>query len=602
MSSRLYWRMPVLWIWMQPTAIIKQRFITWPSKQSKPEFARVADLLIDNGANKDAQGSDLETPLQLAAEYGNEEVTKVLLEKGADTAHGMGDRGTPLHLAALNGHFSVAEMLLQNMPDAGDKDVDDATPLHLAAWGGHNELVAMLLTKGANANVQQRDLATPLHVAALRGYATVAQTLLNHGADAGVRSRAGWSAADVADHCGYLDLAQMLRRHLGVAVIFSEELIDRSDARRLITTLANQIIEFVGDQAKVRMDQTSKQEVQSLPLSELFDWLITRPLMTLNGVRITIAIDALDELRADVDELCKLLLEDVLREIMEDQRFRKMLSLVICTREFLSIDDLSGLTGRRFDLSPQFKWRKNLDFSSDFKNLWAEKFDLNVIDAETALFQGCVDVMVENRSLFNGKEARIVGGFQDPPTEVRKEVAYACRHWYSHLKATAGNLLSSQDLGEFLAIDSFGPGLLVRGVRDNDEDVIRLAFGCSHDSHTEHSKSEKEKNHQLLLAAEASMLLPLPLLHEGAKRNRVSICRLLLDCGGADVNTVCLPPSSGTALHAAARARADDVFGLLLDKGVDPQVLDAEGRTVSDLYPEYFEMLERKAKRKETLQ
>ncbi|KAJ1568841.1 hypothetical protein HK405_013216, partial [Cladochytrium tenue] len=92
-----------------------------------------------------------------------------------------------------------------------------------------------------------------------------------------------------------------------------------------------------------------------------------------------------------------------------------------------------------------------------------------------------------------------------------------------------------------------------------------------------------------------------PLLHEAAKRNRADICRLLLDCGSADVKAVGPPPASGTALHAAAQARAEEVFRLLLDKGFDPSDPDANGRTASDLYPGYFEMLEWKAKRKEVL-
>ncbi|KAJ1567784.1 hypothetical protein HK405_004765 [Cladochytrium tenue] len=156
------------------------------------------------------------------------------------------------------------------------------------------------------------------------------------------------------------------------------------------------------------------------------------------------------------------------------------------------------------------------------------------------------------------------------------------------------------DLGEFLGVNSFGSGLLVRGVRDGDEGLIRLAFRCLHDSHTRHSENEKAKNREL--AAEASKLLPSPLLHEAAKRNRAGISQLLLDCGGVDVNAIGPRPTSGTALHAAAQARADDVFRLLLDNGVDLLARDADGRTASDLYPEYFEMLEKKSKRKAVLQ
>ncbi|KAJ1569321.1 hypothetical protein HK405_006703 [Cladochytrium tenue] len=272
-----------------------------------------------------------------------------------------------------------------------------------------------------------------------------------------------WSGKSVFFACTIDDLK---RDHTAIVFVCDYNNLDRSNARRAIATLAIQIAEFVSDQARLSLDTISKQEVQSLPLSNLFHRLIAQPLMTLNSARIIIAIDALDELRADVDEL-------------------------------------------------------------------------------------------------------------------RADVDELC-------------------LAEFLAVDSFGPGLLVRGVRDDDEGVIRLAFRCSHEPHSGHSESEKEKNRQL--AAESAKLLSSPLLHDAAKRNRAGICRLLLDCGGVDVNAIGPPPTLGTALHAAAQARADDVFGLLLDEGVDPLARNADGKTAPDLYPDYFEMLERKAKRKTVLQ
>ncbi|KAJ1555941.1 hypothetical protein HK405_010166 [Cladochytrium tenue] len=364
--------------------------------------------------------------------------------------------------------------------------------------------------------------------------------------------------------------------------------LDRSDARRVITTLASQIAKFVGGSigfAAVAFDESGDIE-------EVVKKVIQKK-------------DYNDEEAIGVSKQLLHLYEAIFDDMRERVgEFEKMLALILCTREPLSKNDLASLTDLKlaFDEIPRFEWRKNLVSFSDLIGVWAETFNLDIDAAERVLFQGCVDAMVKNRPLLGGQEARIVMGLQDLPVGVSKVVAYACQHWFSHFKATAGNLPSSPDLGEFLAADSFGPGLLVRGVRDGDEGVIRLAFTCSHGGQPERSETEKEKNRQLLFAAEAAKLLPSPLLHEAAKRNRVDICRMLLDCGSADVNAVGPPPAFGTALHSAARARADDVFGLLLDKGVDLLARDADRRTASDLYPEYFEMLERKSKRKEVLQ
>ncbi|KAJ1566606.1 hypothetical protein HK405_009113, partial [Cladochytrium tenue] len=81
-----------------------------------------------------------------------------------------------------------------------------------------------------------------------------------------------------------------------------------------------------------------------------------------------------------------------------------------------------------------------------------------------------------------------------------------------------------------------------------------------------------------------------------------SICCLLLNCGSADINAFGPQRVSGTTLLAAAQARADDVFGLLLEKGANSLAREADGRTTSDLYLGYFKMLEKKAKRKMVLQ
>ncbi|KAJ1568839.1 hypothetical protein HK405_013214, partial [Cladochytrium tenue] len=533
-------------------------------------------LLLTSGASANVQQRDQATPLHVAALRGHITVAQTLLNRGADTGVRLRTGWTASDVANNCGYEDLAQMLRQHrsitglaqimrqgragtekstilgilasVPEFSDSSMtikkDDSQPFEqplekvvqrlgmdqFLKWRPRplRDQIVVPVRSMEEVMTSLHEKLQPVevdsHLKTLCEKATekresaldeIRSWLSADSTDTNILLLQGdaWSGKSVFFAC---TVDELKRDHATAIFVCDYSDLDRSDARGVITTLASQIAEFVGDQARVRMDMMSKQDVQSLPLSTLFERLITRPLNTLNGARVAIAVDALDELRADVDEL------------------------------------------------------------------W------------------CIDIMVKNHSLFGRQATHIVAGFQDPPAGVSKAVAYACRHWYSHFKATAGNLLSSQDLVEFLAVSSFGPGLLVRGVRDNDEDIIRLAFGCSHDSQTGHSESEKAKN--CLLVAEASKLLPSPLLHEAAKRNRAGICRLLLDCGGVEINAVGPRPASGTALHAAAQARADDVFGLLLDKGVNPHVLDANGRTASDLYPEYFEMLEKKSKRKAVLQ
>ena len=61
-------------------------------------------LLLNKGADINAQGGYYDSALQIASFQGNEAVIRLLLNEGADANTSSSDGLTALHIAAANGH------------------------------------------------------------------------------------------------------------------------------------------------------------------------------------------------------------------------------------------------------------------------------------------------------------------------------------------------------------------------------------------------------------------------------------------------------------------------------------------------------------------
>ncbi|KIK64492.1 hypothetical protein GYMLUDRAFT_415268 [Collybiopsis luxurians FD-317 M1] len=83
----------------------------------KDSIETVVQLLLENGADVNAQGSFYGTALHAATEKGNEAVVKLLLENGADVNAQGGDYGNALVAAAQGGNEAVVKLLLENGAD-----------------------------------------------------------------------------------------------------------------------------------------------------------------------------------------------------------------------------------------------------------------------------------------------------------------------------------------------------------------------------------------------------------------------------------------------------------------------------------------------------
>ena len=176
---------------------------------------RVAEFLIDYGANVDAKGPDGGTPLHYAAGGGSIAVAELLISAGADITAKNKERVTPLLIAIANNHAPVVELLISAGADisATDSRFGGDTPLHLAAYLGHDAVAELLIANGADVNVTNVNGMAPLHAGARKGRTAIVELLLANGANVNARDKQGGTPLGIAMSYSYMDVAKLLKEH-----------------------------------------------------------------------------------------------------------------------------------------------------------------------------------------------------------------------------------------------------------------------------------------------------------------------------------------------------------------------------------------------------
>ena len=183
---------------------------------------KVAQSLLNHGADVNSLGPQRATPLHHASEFGHLEVARFLLEFGADAAAKDENSWTPLHEAVFSEHLEFVQMLLTHNADIIDvQDSSGRTPLYFAITRRHDTLVRFLLNSGADPNRSGKDRSTPLHWASGMRNLEIAHLLLEFGAEANAEDDEGRTAYQIALEeareegydPGYDEMAQLLSGH-----------------------------------------------------------------------------------------------------------------------------------------------------------------------------------------------------------------------------------------------------------------------------------------------------------------------------------------------------------------------------------------------------
>jgi len=197
-------------------------------------YAKVAEFLIDKGADVNAGNITGITPLHTAAGRGHAEVVKLLLDKGADVNARDNYDATPLWYAKNGvvytfdtfGRFwngLIAQWNPENpgcvkaaalLGERGGVAHAPVLSLHEAALYGRLELVKSRLAEGADVKATDDRLAgTPLHLAAYSNQIAVVKFLIAHGADVNARNKWDRTPLHMALDQKHTEVAELLRKH-----------------------------------------------------------------------------------------------------------------------------------------------------------------------------------------------------------------------------------------------------------------------------------------------------------------------------------------------------------------------------------------------------
>ncbi|KAJ5932852.1 hypothetical protein N7516_007341 [Penicillium verrucosum] len=181
--------------------------LIWASLNGHDE---TVELLLERGADVNAQGGLYENALYAACFKGHDKIAQMLLERGADVNAQGGFYENALYAACFKGHDKIAQMLLERGADVNAQGGEYGNALQAACAGGHDKITQMLLERGADVNAQGGLYENALYAACFKGHDKIAQILLERGADVNTQGGFYENALYTACFKGHDKIAQML--------------------------------------------------------------------------------------------------------------------------------------------------------------------------------------------------------------------------------------------------------------------------------------------------------------------------------------------------------------------------------------------------------
>jgi ankyrin repeat protein len=152
-------------------------------------------VLLDSGANANAENNEGKTPLHLVSQgdYDSQErgvgIARLFLQRSVDVHARDKVHDTPLHSAAFSGMPEIARVLLDHGANVNAENKSGRTPLHQVAQGEYDSqergvgVARLFLERGVDVQAQDKDHDTALHAAAFTGRLEIVKLFINNGAN-----------------------------------------------------------------------------------------------------------------------------------------------------------------------------------------------------------------------------------------------------------------------------------------------------------------------------------------------------------------------------------------------------------------------------------
>ncbi len=190
-------------------------------------------ILLAHKADPNAKASDGSTPVMGAVIYGRVDLLKLLLENGGQPDIADAQSNTPLMVASegtgyLPNNVPLVETLLQRNARVDAQDARGRTPLYRASAEGKTDAVQLLIANKSPVNARAGDGTTPLMEAVTYNRMPVLEMLLKAGADVNQADSSGNTPLMIASEGnGYLqNNAPMVS-----ALLTAGATVDTQDAR-----------------------------------------------------------------------------------------------------------------------------------------------------------------------------------------------------------------------------------------------------------------------------------------------------------------------------------------------------------------------------------
>ncbi|MFN8395433.1 MAG: ankyrin repeat domain-containing protein [Bacteroidia bacterium] len=180
--------------------------------------AAVVAALLDKGADADIRATDAEkgieqiTALHVASTNGHIEILQLLLERGAEVNAQDKSGLTPLMAASELGNTVAVILLIDKGADVNLQDYDGLSPLMLSAYTSQHDVARILLDHEAKPDLADDTFVTALMISAQQGDVEMVKLLLEKGANPKVRMGPnGYRAVDLAKVNGHKEVVALLK-------------------------------------------------------------------------------------------------------------------------------------------------------------------------------------------------------------------------------------------------------------------------------------------------------------------------------------------------------------------------------------------------------